>query len=62
MPNQPTVNDRPVGRFPTSANAGIPEITVPAGFNRTVYDPSFALNPARTGYGSRGQRGSPDDA
>ena len=27
--NQPTVNDRPVGRFPTSANVGIPEVTVP---------------------------------
>jgi amidase len=50
--NQPAVNDRPVGRYPTSANAGIPEITVPAGFNRTVYDPSFALTPARTGYAS----------
>ena len=36
--NQPTVNDRPVGRFPTSANAGIPEITVPAGFTTEVYD------------------------
>jgi len=50
--DQPTVNDRPVGRYPTSANAGIPEITVPAGFNRIVYDPSFALTPARTGYNS----------
>jgi Asp-tRNA(Asn)/Glu-tRNA(Gln) amidotransferase A subunit family amidase/heat shock protein HslJ len=50
--DQPTVNDRPVGRYPTSANAGNPEITVPAGFNRIVYDPSFALTPAGTGYSS----------
>jgi amidase len=48
--NQPIVNDRPIGRYPTSANAGIPEITVPAGFNRTVFNPRFALTPARTSY------------
>jgi Asp-tRNA(Asn)/Glu-tRNA(Gln) amidotransferase A subunit family amidase len=48
--NQPTVNGRPVGRFPTSANLGIPEITVPAGFNQTVYEPRFALNLAKTAY------------
>ncbi len=48
--DQPTVNSRPVGRFPTSANVGIPEITVPAGFNRVVYDPHFGLNPEKTAY------------
>jgi Asp-tRNA(Asn)/Glu-tRNA(Gln) amidotransferase A subunit family amidase len=48
--NQPTVNDRPVGRFPTSANVGIPEITVPAGFNTIIYDPDYVLNPARSSY------------
>jgi Asp-tRNA(Asn)/Glu-tRNA(Gln) amidotransferase A subunit family amidase len=48
--NQPTVNDRPVGRFPTSANVGIPEITVPAGFNTIVYDPDYVLNAARNTY------------
>lgn len=48
--NEPQVNDRPVGRFPTSANVGIPEITVPAGFNRLVYEPRFRLNAARTRY------------
>ncbi|MFT4046284.1 MAG: amidase [Solimonas sp.] len=48
--SQPQVNDRPVGRFPTSANLGIPEITVPAGFNRTVYEPQYALNDARDNY------------
>ena len=31
--SEPSVNSRPNGRFPTSANLGIPEITVPAGFN-----------------------------
>jgi Asp-tRNA(Asn)/Glu-tRNA(Gln) amidotransferase A subunit family amidase len=48
--NQPTVNDRPVGRFPTSANVGIPEITVPAGFNSIVYDPGYVLNAAKNNY------------
>jgi hypothetical protein len=48
--NQPTVNDRPTGRFPTSANVGIPEITVPAGFNSVVYEPEYVLNAGKTGY------------
>jgi len=48
--NQPQVNSRPVGRFSTSANLGIPEITVPAGFNTVVYEPEFVLNPAKNGY------------
>jgi len=47
---QPTVNDRPVGRFPTSANVGIPEITVPAGFNTIVYEPDYVLNAAKNAY------------
>ena len=47
---EPSVNDRPTGRFPISANLGIPEITVPAGFNRVVYDPEFVLNADRDGY------------
>ena len=47
---EPSVNDRPTGRFPTSANLGIPEITVPAGFNRIVYDPEYVLNENRDGY------------
>ncbi len=47
---EPRVNDRPTGRFPTSANLGIPEITVPAGFNRVVYDPEYVLNEDRDGY------------
>ena len=47
---QPTVNDRPTGRFPTSANVGVPEITVPAGFNTIVYEPGYVLNAAKNGY------------
>ena len=48
--SQPAVNDRPVGRFPTSANVGIPEIAVPAGFNPIVYEPEYVLNTARNNY------------
>jgi hypothetical protein len=44
------INDRPVGRFPTSANVGIPEITVPAGFNTIVYEPEYVLNAAKNTY------------
>jgi amidase len=47
---QPQVNSRPVGRFSTSANVGIPEITVPAGFNATIYEPDYVLNSEKTGY------------
>jgi Asp-tRNA(Asn)/Glu-tRNA(Gln) amidotransferase A subunit family amidase len=46
----PTVNSRPLGRFPTSANLGVPEITVPAGFNQIVYEPLYALNEAKDHY------------
>ena len=47
---QPVINSRPTGRFPTSANLGVPEITVPAGFNTVVYEPRFELNAAKDGY------------
>jgi amidase len=47
---QPTINNRPTGRFPTSADLGIPEITVPAGFNTVIYEPSYALNDKRDSY------------
>jgi Asp-tRNA(Asn)/Glu-tRNA(Gln) amidotransferase A subunit family amidase len=47
---QPQVNDRPLGRFPTSANLGVPEITVPAGFNNIIYEPAFGLNEAKDNY------------
>jgi Asp-tRNA(Asn)/Glu-tRNA(Gln) amidotransferase A subunit family amidase len=50
--SQPSINSRPAGRFPTSANLGIPEITVPAGFNKIVYEPAFALNAAKDNYTS----------
>jgi amidase len=46
-PSQPQTNDRPLGRVPTSANAGVPEITVPAGFNTIVYEPEYVLNAAK---------------
>ena len=48
--NQPQVNSRPTGRFSTSANIGVPEITVPAGFNSVVYEPRFALNASKDAY------------
>jgi len=48
--NEPSVKDRPAGRFPTSSNLGIPEITVPAGFNRIVYEPEYVLNRDKTNY------------
>jgi Asp-tRNA(Asn)/Glu-tRNA(Gln) amidotransferase A subunit family amidase len=48
--SQPAVNERPVGRFPTSANVGIPEITVPAGFNTIVYEPDYVLSAAKSSY------------
>jgi len=50
--SQPQVNNRPVGRFPTSANLGIPEMTVPAGFNTVIYEPAFVLNAAKDRYAS----------
>ena len=48
--SQPQINSRPTGRFSTSANLGVPEITVPAGFNDVVYEPRFTLNDARNAY------------
>ncbi len=47
---QPAVNSRPTGRFPTSADLGIPEITVPAGFNSVMYEPKFELNDKQDTY------------
>jgi len=50
--SQPTINNRPTGRFPTSADLGIPEITVPAGFNDVIYEPEFRLNAKQDNYTS----------
>jgi Asp-tRNA(Asn)/Glu-tRNA(Gln) amidotransferase A subunit family amidase len=50
--SEPVVKNRPNGRFPTSANLGIPEITVPAGFNSVIYEPHFKLNEDKTRYES----------
>lgn len=51
-PGQPAINNRPTGRFPTSADLGIPEITVPAGFNSVMYEPKFELNDKKDAYRS----------
>lgn len=50
--SQPSVNSRPGGRYPLSADLGIPEITVPGGFTDVIYEPVFALSPANTTYTS----------
>lgn len=51
--SQPSINNRPAGRFPTSADLGIPELTVPAGFNSIIYEPAFALNEKQDNYASK---------
>jgi Asp-tRNA(Asn)/Glu-tRNA(Gln) amidotransferase A subunit family amidase len=51
--SQPAINNRPAGRFPTSADLGIPELTVPAGFNSVIYEPFFALNEKKDNYTSK---------
>jgi amidase len=43
-PVEPEVNSRPSNRFALTADAGIPEVVVPAGFNRIVYEPKFTLS------------------
>jgi Asp-tRNA(Asn)/Glu-tRNA(Gln) amidotransferase A subunit family amidase len=48
--SEPSVNSRPGGRFPTSANLGIPELTVPAGYSSVIYEPKFVLNAAKDDY------------
>ena len=50
--SQPTANDRSAvsccGRF--TAFVGIPQIVFPAGYNRVVYEPGFALSEDRNSY------------
>lgn len=48
--SEPSVKDRPNGRFPTSANLGVPEVTVPAGYNMVIYEPKYALNAKKDDY------------
>jgi Asp-tRNA(Asn)/Glu-tRNA(Gln) amidotransferase A subunit family amidase len=48
--SEPSVNSRPGGRFPTSANLGIPELTVPAGYSTVIFEPKFALNAKKDDY------------
>ncbi|HEU0096363.1 MAG TPA: hypothetical protein VFQ52_07900, partial [Rhizomicrobium sp.] len=50
--SQPQINGRPTGRFPLSADLGIPEITVPAGFNSVMYEPKLELNDRQDNYRS----------
>ena len=50
--SEPVVADRPNGRFPTSSNLGVPELTVPAGFSTVVYEPEFQLNAEKDAYES----------
>jgi Asp-tRNA(Asn)/Glu-tRNA(Gln) amidotransferase A subunit family amidase len=57
--SQPVVNSRSIGRFPTSANLGIPEITVPAGFNTVIFEPHYALNAANDNYVSKANEDHP---
>ncbi len=51
-PSEPTVNGRGAAGATQAVTAlmGAPEIVVPAGFNRIVYEPRFVLNAARDGY------------
>jgi Asp-tRNA(Asn)/Glu-tRNA(Gln) amidotransferase A subunit family amidase len=51
-PSDPTVNRRSAtGSSQTfTALLGIPEITVPAGYNQVIYEPSFVLNADGTEY------------
>jgi amidase len=48
--SEPSVKDRPNGRFPTSANLGVPEVTVPAGYNMVIYEPKYVLNEKKDDY------------
>ena len=57
--SQPAINNRPAGRFPTSADLGIPEITVPAGFNDVIYEPEFQLNAKKDNYASVANNATP---
>jgi amidase len=57
--SQPAINNRPAGRFPTSADLGIPEITVPAGFNTIIYEPAFQLNAKKDNYTSVANNSKP---
>jgi len=51
-PVEPEINSRPSNRYAFTADAGIPEIVVPAGFNRVVYEPKFALSSDTRSYRS----------
>jgi amidase len=47
---EPTVNGRLAAGPSITDLLGVPEITIPAGFNDVVYEPAFVLNEDRKGY------------
>jgi amidase len=47
---EPTVNGRAAGGPAITDLLGVPEITVPAGYNQIVYDPHYELNADGRGY------------
>lgn len=51
-PSEPTINGRSAAGATQAITAlvGVPEIVVPAGFSRIVYEPRFVLNAAGTEY------------
>ncbi|MEO8482186.1 MAG: amidase family protein [Acidobacteriota bacterium] len=48
LASEPTVNDRGVS-YPFGPNAGLTEVLIPAGYIRTVYDPTFVLTTTPAG-------------
>ena len=51
-PVEPEINSRPSNRYAFTADAGIPEVVVPAGFNQVVYEPKFVLSADTKNYRS----------
>lgn len=47
---EPTLNDRIAAGPSITDLLGVPEITIPAGFNDIVYNPEFVLNEDKKGY------------
>lgn len=50
MDREPTVDGRSGGGFGITDLLGVPEITVPAGFNPIVYDPKYVLSDDKKSY------------
>jgi Asp-tRNA(Asn)/Glu-tRNA(Gln) amidotransferase A subunit family amidase len=47
---EPTINDRAAAGPSITDLLGVPEITVPAGYNRIVYDPKYVLSSDKKSY------------